>query len=742
MKDVAVCRGARARRVGLFALLAWATALCAACGVAVAQDADVSAARVLDRFDDISIWKAAGSDGVRASVSSAAGGDGSALRLDFDLSGTAGYALAHRPLSLALPDNYEFSFDVRADAPVNDFQFKLIDASGDNVWWFNRSNFAISHAWQHVRVRKRQIDFAWGPAKDHTLTRVDSIEFVVAAGKGGGSGSLYLRNLAFRPLPPAPPSWPAPSATASSQQADGAPGQVFDARLDTAWKSVPAASRVQTFTVDLGTARELGGLVLRWSKGAYASRYDVAISDDGRDWQTVRQVTDGGGGPDALYLPETETRYLRLVLRDGPADHYALAELEIRDLGFAASPNAFFTAVAREWPRGYFPRGFGGEQAYWTLVGTDGGRDTGLLSEDGALEAGKGGFSIEPYVVAGGMVFTWADVDIAHALRDRYLPMPAVTWSHPAWAMRVDAFASGPSDAVQLIARYSLSNRTDKTLPLDLVLAVRPFQVNPPTQTLNTVGGVAPIGDLDWNGESVSVDGAPRVFPLQRPDRVSVAPFDAGPVAEWISANGRPVAHRVHDAFGYASAALHYRVLLPPRGRKNIDVVVPLAGARAAASLRTSGAAAWAGREQNRVAAGWHDKLDRVAIRVPTHAQPLIDTLRTSLAHILVTRDGPMLRPGTRSYARSWIRDGAMMADALLRLGHADVAAQYLQWYAPRQFANGKIPCCVDTRGADPVPENDSNGEFLFLADETPTIGRRPRPYGRASSRPRGTWMS
>ena len=30
------------------------------------------------------------------------------------------------------------------------------------------------------------------------------------------------------------------------------------------------------------------------------------------------------------------------------------------------------------------------------------------------------------------------------------------------------------------------------------------------------------------------------------------------------------------------------------------------------------------------------------------------------------------------------------------------------RWYAPYQFANGKVPCCVDARGADPVPENDS----------------------------------
>ena len=36
---------------------------------------------------------------------------------------------------------------------------------------------------------------------------------------------------------------------------------------------------------------------------------------------------------------------------------------------------------------------------------------------------------------------------------------------------------------------------------------------------------------------------------------------------------------------------------------------------------------------------------------------------------MLITRDGPVLRPGTRSYARSWIRDGAMMSESLLRIG-------------------------------------------------------------------------
>ncbi len=59
-----------------------------------------------------------------------------------------------------------------------------------------------------------------------------------------------------------------------------------------------------------------------------------------------------------------------------------------------------------------------------------------------------------------------------------------------------------------------------------------------------------------------------------------------------------------------------------------------------------------------------------------------------------------------------------MMAAALLRLGHADEVRDYLRWYAPFAFSDGRVPCCVDHRGADPVPENDSDGELLFLAAE------------------------
>jgi hypothetical protein len=46
------------------------------------------------------------------------------------------------------------------------------------------------------------------------------------------------------------------------------------------------------------------------------------------------------------------------------------------------------------------------------------------------------------------------------------------------------------------------------------------------------------------------------------------------------------------------------------------------------------------------------------------------------------------------------------------------VAEQFLRWYAPFQFPTGKVPCCVDDRGSDPVPENDSQGELIYTVAE------------------------
>jgi hypothetical protein len=117
------------------------------------------------------------------------------------------------------------------------------------------------------------------------------------------------------------------------------------------------------------------------------------------------------------------------------------------------------------------------------------------------------------------------------------------------------------------------------------------------------------------------------------------------------------------------------------------------------------------------IAADWREKLNRVRIEIGG-APAIANTIRTSLAYTLIHRDGAALKPGSRAYDRAWIRDGALLGAMLLRLGHAAEAKAFAAWFAKYQYEDGKVPCCVDSRGADPVPENDSHGEFIYLVRE------------------------
>ncbi|HEY9479885.1 MAG TPA: hypothetical protein VIP79_07330, partial [Gemmatimonadaceae bacterium] len=114
----------------------------------------------------------------------------------------------------------------------------------------------------------------------------------------------------------------------------------------------------------------------------------------------------------------------------------------------------------------------------------------------------------------------------------------------------------------------------------------------------------------------------------------------------------------------------------------------------------------------------WTELLDRVQIALPPAAMDIVRTLRSTIAYILINRDGPRIQPGSRAYSRSWIRDGSLESAALLRMGFPRAVREFAEWYAPFQYPNGKVPCCVDSRGADPVPENDSHGELIFLIME------------------------
>lgn len=671
--------------------------------------AQADSPRVLDDLQDIAAWKAVASDSVSASLRQVNGTGGKALCLDYDFNGVSGYAVARRTLPRTYPANYEYAFQLRGSGPSNNLEFKLGDASGDNVWWVHKPDYKLPSQWTRFKLKKRQIEFAWGPTSDKVLRKSQTFELTISAGKGGGKGEACIDQLSFRELPVYDTPPPRPVASATTRVPGSMPANAVDDDPATAWRAPPGR---QALTLDLGRDREFGGVTLHWRPGQQASHYRIALSDDGDLWRDVRAVVAGNGGDDPIALPESQARYLQLTLEDGPGAEYALAGMTIEGLDFAATPNDFLKAIAGRAPKGYFPRGFIGEQPYWTIVGVDGGHEQGLIGEDGAIEVAKGGFSIEPFVVADGTLIDWQDARATQSLQDGYLPIPSVQWHHRDAGLHVTAFAQGDVHDARLIARYRLTNTGARSRDYTLALLIRPFQVNPPSQFLNTMGGFSRIDDLAVDGNRVAVNGVPRVLALQPPDVSFATSFDAGMAIEHLAADALPGSAHVHDDTGLASGALLYRMRLAPGETREVAWVAPLSGGFEQLARSDPGSA------QAAVASHWHRVLDRVGISVPPQGRHLVDTLRTALANMLVSRVGPRLQPGTRSYARAWIRDGAMISEGLLRLGREDVAADFLRWYAPYQFDSGKVPCCVDDRGSDPVPENDSHGELIYSVAE------------------------
>jgi hypothetical protein len=419
-------------------------------------------------------------------------------------------------------------------------------------------------------------------------------------------------------------------------------------------------------------------------------------------------------------MPETEARYVRLeLLRSSRGQGYGIREVEVKPLAWSASRNDFFAAVARDAPRGSYPRYLLGEQSYWTITGVDADSVEALVSENGMVETGKARFSLEPFLASEGRLVTWADARHTQSLEHDYLPIPSVRREAGALALTVTAFAAGAPGASTLWVRYRVQNLGASSATPTLYVALRPFQVNPSAQFLNGSGGAATVRDVAYDGRTVTVDGR-SVVPLTAPTEFGAATFDQGNVVDALRRGTLPASRVVHDPFGVASAALSYPLNLAAAGARDVWIAVPMEpGAPTPAANQSPEAAHSLGEAKlAEMARAWETRLNRVRIELPPSGRHLANVIRSNLAFILINRDGRSIQPGSRSYERSWIRDGSLTSAALLRLGHADDVRDFASWYAGFQYPSGKVPCCVDRRGADPVPENDSHGELIYLLAE------------------------
>ena len=117
---------------------------------------------VIDKFDNLANWKEIASDGARLKLSVHRGLKGDCLKIDYEFYG-AGYCGIEKLFPFNLPHNYKFAFSLKGNSPKNNLEFKLVDKSGDNVWWRNQRNYEFPYEWDKVIIKKKDIEFAWGP---------------------------------------------------------------------------------------------------------------------------------------------------------------------------------------------------------------------------------------------------------------------------------------------------------------------------------------------------------------------------------------------------------------------------------------------------------------------------------------------------------------------------------------------------------------------------------------------------
>ncbi len=675
--------------------------------------------RTLDEFEKSDGWSYNLSEGVTLALSSEAGVSGNSIRIDYDFAKGTGYGGIQKLFPIDLPENFEFTFWLKAESPSNNFEIKFIDSTGNNVWWVNNRNYSFPGEWKKIRIKKRHIEFAWGPSAGQGLTRIDRIEFTVASFLGG-KGTLWIDDLRFEPLLPETDTWPVPQVMAVSSARHYGPMQAADGSDETYWKS--RRGKGQSLTFDFGGRRESGGLHIKWLEGSHASAFSILLSDDGRNWKKIHHVDLNRSDVSFIRLPEAEAEYLRIdLLTPANGNNFGIREVSFPDAKSTLTPNGFIIYTAANSPEGSFPAYFSEKAAYWTITGVSGDTKEALISEDGTVEPEKAHFSIEPMLKIGEMLLNHSNVEPSQGMgfpgqADGFVFLPSVEWEHNGLRFVTGVSSGGtPNDSSILYIGYYFENITGDPIDFEFYLLIRPFQVNPYYQFLNTTGGTGKILTArEQNDGLIMVDNKPVRF-TEKYDSFGFMNFDEGNVVDMIRKGEMPSGLQAGDPGGMVSGVIKYKLHLDAGESRDFYAVIPYhINELVRVPLSTTEA-----RERFlEPSAYWNERTDHIRFNLPPSADWLIDTWRSNLAYILINRDNKGIQPGSRSYDRSWIRDGALTSSALLKSGIVTEVREFIDWYAAYQYENGKVPCVVDFRGPDPVPEHDSHGELIYLIRE------------------------
>lgn len=673
----------------------------------------------LDNFDTTEGWKFNKSDGVQMNMDVDKGHTGNALRFDYDFTKGTGYGGIQKFFSIPLPENYEISFWIKANSPSNNLEIKLIDASGDNVWWVNNRNYTFPAEWKKIKIKKRHLGFAWGPSGGTPPTRFDRIEITVASFVGG-KGSVWIDDLKFEQLPPETDVYPQPEVTFSSSAKGKLVKNVMDNSLQTVWES--KNSKTQNLIFDLKQRREFGGIQINWEKDLSAKNFDIYTSNDKKTWEKAASIIDNQNNTSIIRLPEADARFIKVALNTSNSrNKFGIQEVKLISMKDAETLNNFYIYCSKNSEKGHYPRYFSEQASFWTVSGVNNDVKEALINEDAMVEVDKAAFSLEPMIKMDGTVYNWSNVSLNQKMGTSSKPsdyqfIPTVNWSVKDITFKTEVtFAGEANSSSNLYIKYSFSNKGATDKELDFYVLLRPFQVNPYYQFLNLEGGVGKISSIEGDGNQlIKVDD--KIIESQIPyTQLSTHSANQGDIVSLIKNDRLNNATKVVDSSHLASGIVKYHLTIPAGGNKDFLIKVPFYQSKIDANqLQTQNF----NKEFESGVKFWTEKINHIKFNLPASADRIINTYKSQLVYILINRDKAGIQPGSRSYERSWIRDGSLTSSALLKSGIVPEVKDFINWYSGYLYENGKVPCVVDARGPDPVPENDSHGQFIYLIRE------------------------
>ncbi len=155
----------------------------------------------------------------------------------------------------------------------------------------------------------------WGvyESADSRSLNIDYVNMVYSTEEAPPEGNLALNQPAY-----------ASTEESSSLTAEMA----VDGDTSTRWASQDPAPGDEWIYVDLGATATINRVVLNWEV-AYASAYEIQVSDDASSWTTIYSTSSGDGGIDDLGVSGTG-RYVRVYCTvRGTSYGYSLWEFEV-----------------------------------------------------------------------------------------------------------------------------------------------------------------------------------------------------------------------------------------------------------------------------------------------------------------------------------------------------------------------------------------------------------------------------